>query len=214
MVHSQSLHWLRYPKTVNKKLMCVANVNKFNKYFIHIIVYTQLFLICTPSLLTCNSLHILLLCKVYNCSVVGSHSFLSTKFSLFPKSSPASWTWRHWLCTLLPLSWCFSQKKKIHCKNCGTNECRKRMSTENWSTCGMRQKDVCGFDTSWLILMDTWMTTFQCGVPVVIWQKYLYSSLDISCQEIWSCSSYTLQFLCQRFPTESNWRLVFSWFIA
>ena len=116
----------------------------------------------------------------------------------------------HWVGVL-------AYKKKNHCKNCGTKECRKRMSTENWSTCGMRRKDVCGFDTSWLILMDTWLTivaTFQCGVPVVIWQKYLYSSLDVSCQEIWSCSSYTVQFLCQCFPTESNWRLAFCWFIA
>jgi len=69
-------------KRLIKKLMCVANVNKFNKYFIHIIVYTQLFLICTSSLLTWNSLPILLLCKVYNYSVVR-FTWFSVHKSLF-----------------------------------------------------------------------------------------------------------------------------------
>jgi len=217
MVHSRSLYWLRYPKTVNKTLMCVANVHKFNKYCIHIIVYIQLFLFVPHPYWHEIPYISYFYAKCTTAQWSDSHGFLSTKVSLFAKSSPASWTWRHWLCTLLPLSWCFSLQKKIHCKNCGTKESRKRMSTENWSTCGMRQKDVCGFDTSWLILMDTWVTivaTFQYGVPVVIWQKYLYSCLDVSCQDIWSCSSYTVQFLCWCFPTESNWRLAFSWFIA
>jgi hypothetical protein len=108
--------------------------------------------------------------------------------------------------------------KKNHHKNCETKDSRKRLSTEHWSTCGMWQEDVCGFDTSLLILMDTWMkivaATFQYWVPVVMWQKYMYSCLHVSCQEIWSCSSYTVQFSCLCFSTESNLKLVNSQFVA
>ena len=197
--------------------MCVANVSKFNKYFIHIIVYlytavSYLYVILTdmkfPYFL--QSVH-LLIGQVHMV-------FCPQKLLYFPNPPLQAGLGdtgfvlsSHWVGVL-------AYKKKIHYRNCGMEESRKRMSTENWSTCGMRQKDVCGFDTSWLILMETWMNivvaTFQCWVPVVIWQKYLYSCLGISCQEIWSYSSYTVQLLCQCFPTASNWRLAFSWFIA
>jgi hypothetical protein len=78
--------------------------------------------------------------------------------SWFTKSSSACWTWGRWLCNFLPLSWCFSLQKKCTVKKCGTKECREGLNIANWSICGRRQKDVCGFDTGWPILIDTWKT--------------------------------------------------------
>ena len=116
---------LRYSKTVNVKLMCDANVNKFNKYFIHITVYIQLFLICTTSLLTWNSLHILLYANCTTTQWSGSHGFLSTEVSI-SQILPCKLDLRHWLCTLLPLSWCFSLQKKFSVKIVG----QKRVGRE------------------------------------------------------------------------------------
>jgi hypothetical protein len=97
------------------KNWCVANVNEFNKYFIHITVYIQLFLICTSSLYLIDMKF-----PTYPTFIQGVQLpsgqvhvvFCPQKSLLFPKSSPASWARRHWLCTLLPLSWCFSLQKK------------------------------------------------------------------------------------------------------
>jgi hypothetical protein len=144
-----------------------------------------------------HSLRILVSCKVYNYTVVKLTQFSVDKTLHLPNpplhaglGDTGFVLSSHWVGVL-------AYKKNALLKSVG-HESREGLNIANRSMCGRRQKDVCGFDTGWPVLIDTWMiflmATFQCWVPVVMWQRYLYSCLDISCWKIWSCSRYRVQF--------------------